>query len=171
MTAEPVTAELLHPWSVYLRAGEEARCRGDRRVGTDHILLALLDDPAIEALLGVTLNQARLSFDTLDQEALEAIGMPPGIDAPRMPMRDVPARPGFRAVMDKGRLRLTPAAKKVLEEAVKPLRHKTQVTGRQVLAQILNLQAPDPAAALMEALGVDRSVVRRRMEAVTADGS
>ncbi len=30
--------------------------------------------------------------------------------------------------MKKDRLRMTPAAKKVLEEAVKPMRRKTQVT-------------------------------------------
>ena len=35
-------------------AREEARRRGDRRVGTEHLLLALLEDPAIEAVLGVT---------------------------------------------------------------------------------------------------------------------
>jgi hypothetical protein len=67
------------------------------------------------------------------------------------------------------RLRMTPAAKKVLEEAVKPNRRKTQVTAQQVLAQILTLQPPDPAAVLLGALGVNTPEVRRRLDAVTPD--
>ena len=53
---------------------------------------------------------------------------------------------------------MTPAAKKVLEEAYKPKGHrKLQVTGPEVLAQILALQPPDPAAVLLGALGVNTS--------------
>jgi len=51
----------------------------------------------------------------------------------------------------------------VLEEAVKPNRRKTQVTAQQVLAQILPLQPPDPAAVLLGALGVDRAAARQRL--------
>ena len=71
--------------------------------------------------------------------------------------------------MKKDRLRMTPAAKKVLEEASKPNRRRLQVTAPQVLAQILTLQPPDPAAALLGALGVDASEVRCRLNAVTPD--
>jgi hypothetical protein len=38
-----------------------------------------------------------------------------------------------------------------------------------VLAQILTLQLPDPAAVLLGALGVNTSEVRRRLDAVTPD--
>ena len=64
---------------------------------------------------------------------------------------------------------MTPAAKNVLEEAVKPLRRKTEVTAQQVLAQILALQPPDPAAVLLAALGVSTPEVRRRLDAGTPD--
>jgi hypothetical protein len=84
-------------------------------------------------------------------------------------MRDVPKKPTLRDIMKKDRLRMTPAAKKVLEDAVKPNRRKTQVTALQVLAQILTLQPPDPAAVLLSALGVDMSEVRRRLDAVTTE--
>jgi hypothetical protein len=83
-------------------------------------------------------------------------------------MCTVPKKPTIRAVL-KDRRRMTPAAKKVLEEAVKPMRRKTQVTAEQVLAQILTLQPPDPAAALLGALGVNTSEIRRRLDAVTPD--
>jgi ATP-dependent Clp protease ATP-binding subunit ClpA len=154
MTTESAAPEVLHVWAVYLRASEEARRRGDRRTGTDHVLLALLEDPTVEVVLGVSLQQARLGS---------------GTDAPPLPMRAVPKKPRIRDLMQKDRLRMTPAAKKVLEGAVKPNRRKSQVTAQQVLAQILTLQPPDPAAVLLGALGVDTSEVRRRLDAVTPD--
>jgi len=169
MTTESAAPEMLHAWNFYLRASEEARRRGDRRTGTDHLLLALLEDPSIEAVLGVSLQQARQALESLDQEALGALGLGSGTDAPPLPMRAVPKKPTFKAVMKRDRLRMTPAAKKVLEDAVRPNRRKTQVTDQQVLAQLLTLERPDPAAVLLGALGVSTSEVRRRLETVTPD--
>ena len=120
MTAESAAPEVLHAWAIYLRASEEARRRGDRRTGTDHVLLALLEDPSIEVVLGVSLQQARQALESLDQEALGALGLGSGTDAPPLPMRAVPKKPRLRDLMQKDRLRMTPAAKKVLEEASKP---------------------------------------------------
>jgi ATP-dependent Clp protease ATP-binding subunit ClpA len=167
MTTESVAPEELHGWAIYLRASEEARRRGDRRAGTDHLLLALLEDPSAEAVLGVSLQQAREALESLDQEALGAVGMGPGIDAPALPMRAVPKKPRLRDIAQKDRLRMTPAAKKVLEAAAKPNRRRLYVTAEQVLAQILMLQPPDPAAVLLDALGVNTSEVRRRLDAST----
>ena len=169
MTTESVVPEVHHAWAIYMRASEEARRRGDRRAGTDHVLLALLEDPSIEVVLGVSLQQARQALESLDQEALGALGMGSGTIAPPLPMRAVPKKPTIRAIMKKDRLRMTPAAKKVLEEAAKPNRRKLQLTAQQVLAQILILQPPDPAAVLLGALGVNTSEVRRRLDAVTPD--
>src|SRR5579864_6709007 len=126
MTTESVAPEVLHPWGIYLQASEEARRRGDRRTGTDHLLLALLEDPSIEVVLGLSLQQARQALEALDQEALGALGMVSGTDAPALPMRAVPKKPRLRDVANKDRLRVTPAAKKVLEEAVRPSRRKLQ---------------------------------------------
>ena len=169
MTTESAAPEVLHAWAIYLRASEEARRRGDRRTGTDHLLLALFEDPSIEVVLGVNLQQARQALESLDHEALVTLGVGSDTDAPPLPMRAVPKKPTIKAVMKKDRLRLTPTAKKVLQEAVKPNRRKTQVTAQQVLAQILTLQPPDPAAVLLRALDVNRSEVRVRLGAVTPD--
>jgi ATP-dependent Clp protease ATP-binding subunit ClpA len=172
MTAESAAPEALHAWAIYMRASEEARRRGDRRTGTDHVLLALLEDPSAEGMLGVSLQQARQALESLDHQALGALGLGPGADAPALPMRAVPKKPKFRDVAKKDRFRMTPAAKKVLEEAYKPKGHrKLQVTGPEVLAQILTLQPPDPAAALLGALGVNTPEVRRRLDAVTSPAS
>ncbi len=157
MTTESVAPEVLHAWAICLRAGEEARRRGDRRAGTDHVLIALFEDPSIEVVLGVSLQQAREALESLDREALGAVGLGFGTDAPPLPMRAVPKKPTIRDVMQKDRLRMTPAAKKVLEEASKPNRRRLYVTAQQVLAQILTLQPPDPAAVLLGALGVNTS--------------
>ena len=170
MTTESAAPEVLHAWAIYLQASEEARHRGDRRTGTDHVLLALLEDPSVEVVLGVSLQQARQALASLDQEALGALGLGSGADAPPLPMHAVPKKPTIRDIMQKDRLRMTPAAKKVLEEAVTPNRRKTQVTAQQVLAQILTLQPPDPAAVLLGALGVNASEVRRRLDVATPDG-
>ena len=169
MTTGSVAPETLHAWAIYLQASEEARRRGDRRTGTDHILLALLENPSIKAVLGVSLPQARQALDSLDHEALGALGLGSGANAPELPMRAVPKKPRIRDVAQKDRLRMTPSAKKVLEEASKPNRRKLQVTAQQVLAQILTLQPPDPAAVLLGALSVNTSEVRRRLDAVTPE--
>jgi hypothetical protein len=169
MTTKSVVPEVLHVWGIYMQASEEARRRGDRRTGTDHVLLALMDDPSVEVALGVSLQQARQALESLDHEALGALGLGSETDAPPLPMRAVPKRPKFKDVMKKDRLRMTPAAKKVLEDAVKPNRRKTQVTAQQVLAQILTLQPPDPAAVLLDALGVKTAEIRERLDAVTPE--
>jgi hypothetical protein len=168
MTTESVVPEMLHGWAIYLRASEEARRRGDRRTGSDHLLLALLEDPSIEVVLGVSLQQARRALESLDHEALAALGLRSGTDAPPLPMRAVPRKPRIRDVAQKDRFRMAPAAKKVLEEASKPNRRRLYVTAQQVLAQILTLQPPDPAAVLLGALGVNTSEVRRRLIAPAA---
>jgi hypothetical protein len=156
MTTESVVPKALHGWAIYLQAGEEARRRGDRRTGTDHLLLALLEDPSVEAVLGVSLQQARGALESLDREVLGALGLGAGADAPPLPMRAVPKKPRIRDIAKKDRIRMTPAAKKALEDAYKPKGHrKLQVTGPEVLAQILALQPPDPAAVLLGALGVN----------------
>ena len=169
MTTESVVPEVLHAWAICLQASEEARRRGDRRTGTDHVLLALLEDPSIEVVLGVSLQQARQALESLDHEALGALGLGSGTDAPPLPMRTVPKKPTIKDIMKKDRLRITPTAKRVLENASKPNRRRLQVTAQQVLAQILALQPPDPAAVLLGALGVNTSVVRRRLDAVAPD--
>jgi hypothetical protein len=133
-------------------------------------LLALLEDPPTEVVLGVSLQQARQALESLDKEALGALGMKSGTDAPPLPMRAVPDKPRLRDIMKKkDRLRMTPAAKKVVEDAAKPNRRKLQITDQQVLGQLLTLQPPDPAAVLLDALGVNSLEIRRRLDTDTPE--
>ena len=169
MSIHSTEPDVQHVWSVYLRASEEARRRGDRRTGTEHLLLALLEDPSIEALVGVDLDQAREVLDSLDHQALAALGLDSRIDAPALPTHPVTKEPRLRDVIKEDRLRMSPEAKKVLERAVKPNRRKTQVTASQVLAQILTLGSTDPAAALLGALGVDVAELASALNVVASD--
>jgi ATP-dependent Clp protease ATP-binding subunit ClpA len=142
---------------VLTSATEEARRRGDRRLGTDHLLLGLLhdaDSPATRAL-GVDLAAARAASDALDLAALAAVG----VNVARLgdPPQPVRAR---------GRLSLTSGARAVFVHAVEDARRgRTQsIDARHFLLALLDRERPDPAAELLEALGVDRSQVRRRLD-------
>ncbi|MDQ6615071.1 MAG: Clp protease [Actinomycetota bacterium] len=162
MTSRSTTADAYHPWTTYILAREEARRRGDRRAGTEHLALGLLGDPAIESLLGVRLQGARDALDSLDRRALGAVGIDATFDAPSLPMRQTPTRPTVKAVL-KDRLPLTPAAKAALQEAARPMRRGQQITPQQVLLRLLDQKEPDPVATLFATLGVDTAAVRERL--------
>jgi hypothetical protein len=169
VTASSDTGGSYHPWTTYIHAREEARRRGDRKVGTEHLLLGLLCDRNIGSVLGTGLQPARDALDTLDREALTALGIALTLDAPPLPVRQTPARPTLKAVLT-GRLPLTPAAKRTLAEAGKPVRRGRRITSQQVLLKLLDLDAPDPAATLLATLGVDRAAVRERLGLPPAAG-
>jgi Clp amino terminal domain, pathogenicity island component len=165
VTPKSTAGDAYHPWTTYIWAREEARRRGDHRVGTDHLLLGLLHDAAVRSAMGVDLKAARDALDSLDRQALEALGMtPPTLDAPALAMREAPPRPTLKAVL-KDRLPLTPAAKGALREAGTPMRHGRHINPQQVLLELLDLNFPDPAVALFTALGIDRSALKKRLDA------
>jgi ATP-dependent Clp protease ATP-binding subunit ClpA len=144
-------------WAVLTTSKEEAQRRGDRRVGTDHLLLGLLRDRGSVAaeVLGVDLAAARAAADELDRSALTAIGISPGeqrLPAPTAEMRRVPLTSGARTALKLG-----------IEQARE---HKARtVQSRHLLAALLGLRHPDPAAQLLVALGVDPDAALARLEA------
>jgi hypothetical protein len=147
-------------------ATEEAGRRGDRRLGTDHLLLGLLhdaDSPAAVAL-GLSLADARAARDALDLAALEAVGVkvaavgepPPVAFGRRLP----PLTSGARAVLERAigdaRLRRT--------GRVDPGHFLLgRIGAGNYLLALLSCERPDPAAELLHALGVDRKAVRERL--------
>jgi ATP-dependent Clp protease ATP-binding subunit ClpA len=134
----------------------EARRRGDRRIGTEHLLLALLQDEGLAGIVGVDAHTAQQAADQLDRDALAAIGVTLG------DFRPTADRAGTRSVP-----RMTPGAKTVLQQA---LRNATAekaraITSRHMLLALLDRRQPDPAAALLVALAVDEPVLRARLAA------
>jgi Clp amino terminal domain, pathogenicity island component len=137
---------------VYLDALAEARRRGDRRVGTDHIALAMLCDPDSNTAraLGFSLDSARTALQTLDSEALATLG----IDAPFVEVATAPRT--------RERLSLTPAGRAIFT-GLRRVAAGERLGPKHVLLALLGQQRPDPAAELFDALGVDRDVVRARL--------
>jgi hypothetical protein len=173
MTAKANKVGGYNPWVAAVYAREEARRRGDRRVGTEHLVLGLLREPGVAEVLGCDLGAAREALDAMDRDALVAIGIDKPLDAPPVPTRE-PALDGRRAILKAiltDHLPTTPVAKRVMEEAGKDdhgrwvdTRQKARGWSRErVLIALLSLAPPDPAAALLDALDVDRAAVGARL--------
>jgi ATP-dependent Clp protease ATP-binding subunit ClpA len=137
---------------LYREASAEAKRRGDRRVSTEHIALAMLVDPDSETAraLGVSLEAARAALETLDREALTSVGI------------DVNAN--LAVIFDRRgeRLRLTPAGKAVLTGLRREAAGE-RLGAKQVLFALLARERPDPAAELFHTIGVDRTQIRNRL--------
>jgi hypothetical protein len=165
MTKHSKPADAWNPWSTYIDAREEARRRGDRKVGTEHLILGLLREPVLAQALGCDLHTARDTLDAMDHDALAAIGIGAAFNAPPIPIDEPvkrPSRPTLKAVL-RDRLPMTPAAKTALEKAYKERRRGHHIPPQQVLLTVLELKPPDPAAELIAALGVDRAAARQRL--------
>jgi ATP-dependent Clp protease ATP-binding subunit ClpA len=139
--------------SALLRAADtEAARRGDRYVGTEHLLLGLLAEPGgiAERTLGVTLGDARDALTRLDAQALEAVGVGPGLTT-----ADPSGSGGHR-------FRLSNGAKQALVRAVTDAkdRGKGVISGRMLLAGVMAGEPPDPAADLVRFMGLDVGAIR-----------
>jgi len=138
-------------------AAEEARRRGDRRLGTDHLLLGLLHDPVSAAAraLQVDLDAARTSADALDRAAMAAVGIE--VDH----LGQLNAAAPFRRLPP-----LTSGARAVLKSTIDTARpSKTgRIETHHFLLALLDRKRPDPAAQLLEALGVDPAATRGRLD-------
>jgi ATP-dependent Clp protease ATP-binding subunit ClpA len=140
-------------------AAEEARRRGDRRLGTDHLLLGLLHDQAspTAAALGVSLERARSASDALDKEALHAVGVEVEVEqlagtAPAGRARRLPP--------------LTSGARAVIKSTINQAHPKNAAIDEgHFLLAILDRDRPDPAAELLRALGIEPAAVRARISA------
>lgn len=126
----------------------EARGRGDSIVGTDHLLVALLHDPALASgVLGRrTPDDARTALRERDSAALLAAG----VDA------DTVASTGL-AVDDEARLPLSAGTRHVFEAArrITTAQGRRRVQPHDLLAALASRATPDPGLDLLVALGLD----------------
>lgn len=142
--------------TVVVSAVAEAGRRGDHRVGTEHLLLGLLHDPASPAAraLGTDLHAARNALRAMDVEALDAVGIAATHLPDRAPLHG-----------RTGHVPFTSAAKSAL---ARTLREATRRKDRRLepvhlLLALLTSEAPDPAAALLARLDIDAGRVRDRL--------
>lgn len=131
----------------------EAGRRGDRRIGTEHLLLAVLEDDGIARAFGVDAETAREVADGLDGAALAAIGIETG-----------DFRPTGHAVLGR-RVPLTAGAKAVLQQtlAQAAAEKARTITSRHIMLALLDRHRPDPAASVLAELPVDLEAARSRM--------
>jgi ATP-dependent Clp protease ATP-binding subunit ClpA len=134
----------------------EAERRGDRRIGSEHLLIALLQDDGLAAVAGVDAGTARDTADRIDCSALAAIGLTLGEFHPSTPGaigRRVPfMTAGAKAVI-----------RRALTEAAAEKAHT--ITSRHMLLAVLDRAEPDPAASLLAELSIDRAALRERLAA------
>jgi hypothetical protein len=154
-----------NPWLTVVRsAHDEARRRGDRRVGTEHLMLGLLgaSELGMDRLLGVDLDRARGALQGLDRAALAAIGIQVGGLPPPVPTPEPPIAPLVGGRMP---MALTSGAGAVLNQAMRGSNRGERAEGPgQLLLALLACPRPDPVAGLIEALEIDVDAVRARLE-------
>jgi ATP-dependent Clp protease ATP-binding subunit ClpA len=141
-------------------AVEEARLRGDRRVGTEHLLLGALraSTPDEVRALGVDGVAVRSALADLDREALATIGLDDrGVERPPVPAsrKHTPFTSGGRAVIPRALAESRRAGSR-------------RIAARHLLLAILDGERPDPAADALAHLGVDRAAAARRIRETAA---
>jgi hypothetical protein len=135
--------------AVFLSIKEAGR-RGDRRLGTDHLLFGVLHDAALAALVGVDDTGARTVADGLDRASLAAVGLDIGTFgrlAPAVGAARLPFTSGAKVVL-KRTLALTVAEK------------ARRIQARHLLLALLERNEPDPAAQVFAALNIDKPRTR-----------
>ncbi|MEV7981210.1 Clp protease N-terminal domain-containing protein [Streptomyces sp. NPDC086519] len=133
---------------------DETKLRGDRRIGTEHLLLGVLHEPGAARALGTDLETARAALDTLDRSALAVVG----IDVRGIERAPIPA--------SRKRTPLTSGARAVLPRALAETRKagSRRITPEHLLLALLDCRRPDPVAELLAELGIDRTAVRARIQ-------
>lgn len=155
--------------TVVTTAVAEAEDRGDRHIGTEHLLLGVLSspNPVVQAVAhagGVDLARARRALDDADADALAAIG----IDVTVLPqeLSDPSAAGSRRTPWRRSHRPLTGGAKQTLQGALRVavgLGHRWIGTEHLLLALCAGAE-PDPAIHLLASLTVDPTAMRADLE-------
>lgn len=136
-------------------AKDEAALSGDRRIGADHLLIALLHDPLVATALNTSAHDARHAFAELDRRALAAVGVD---------LSDI--EPGASASLNR-HTPFTTGAKQTLSRAVRTatIEKARVIASRHLALALLDRHQPDPVGELLDALNVDRSAARELLAA------
>ncbi|MBT0773699.1 hypothetical protein KIH74_32440 [Kineosporia sp. J2-2] len=132
----------------------EAGLRGDRRIGTEHLLLGVLHAPGPAAALATDVQAARHALDDLDRAALGVVGI------------DVEGIERLPSPASRKRAPFTSGARAVFPRALSQTRRSgsRRITPEHVALALLECARPDPAGELLDQLGVDRQAARTRLQ-------
>lgn len=151
-----------------MSAVSESERRGDRHIGTEHLLLGVIasanpmTSAAVDAA-GLHLQAARRALDDADSDALAAIGI--DVTAARARSEAWRRSPG-RFLRRPAHRPFTGGAKQTLEATLREalaLRDRHIGTEHLLLA-LCARSAPDPASLLLRVLGVDAGRLRTDVE-------
>ncbi len=141
---------------------DEANRRGDRHIGTEHLLLGVLADPhgACARAVGVGLGEARDALDQLDRDALRGIGIDAELPGP---IGSPPSR-GWR------RPPLTGGAKAAFRRAIREVERSDEprIGARHLLLGVLGADGHDAALALLDRLDIEVDDLRDRLAPINA---
>ncbi|KQX06841.1 MULTISPECIES: Clp protease N-terminal domain-containing protein [unclassified Leifsonia] len=138
-----------------VRSIEIAGRRGDRRLGTEHLLMAALGDATIVDAVGVEAADAEAAADQADREALALVGVDVAAYGPLSPAVGAP-RPRFTAGAKV-------VMKRTLEYAVVERARRMEL--RHLVLALLDRPDSDPATMLLARLDVDAKQLRARLQA------
>lgn len=156
--------------AVVINAVGEAERRGDRHVGSEHLLLAVIASanplvtPALDTF-GIDPQRARAALDASDLAALAAVGV--DVAALPAPAPDDGGRRSFGRLRGPGSHKpFTGGAKQTLEAT---LREALRLGDRHIgiehmLLALAARTAPDPAHHLLTAMSVDPAALRTEVE-------
>jgi ATP-dependent Clp protease ATP-binding subunit ClpA len=140
---------------VFEAAKDEAQMRGQHRVGSDHLLLALLREPegVASRVLGMDVDQGRQALEQLDARALAAVG----VQASEV----LPAASRLR-----GRIRFTDGAKSALVRSVRLAQRQGSkvITPAHLTAGLLAADSPDPVVSILRVAGIDATEAQKTLE-------
>ena len=152
--------------AIVTTAVAQAEKRGDSRVGTEHLLIAVagVRFPFQRTLLGpldVAPDEIRWQLERLDSESLAAVGVDPGLLDPALRALDstAPARARRHRPFTHGAKAVLVGA---LRETIK--RGGRQIGTEHVLLALLAVPAQDPVSRVFASLGADPLEIRTHIE-------
>lgn len=144
----------------------EASARGDIRIGSEHLLVALAGVPlpfqrSVLGPLDVGPEGIRDQLDRLDSESLASVGFDPDLLHPSL------RAAGAGPAKARRHLPFTHGAKAVLEGSLREAirRGDRHIGAEHVLLSLLAVPPEDPVARVFAHLEADPVVIRARIEA------
>jgi ATP-dependent Clp protease ATP-binding subunit ClpA len=135
---------------VVISAVEEADRRGDSRVGTDHLLVVIAQARSLAGIFPSP-DEIRAQIDRLDEEALRAVGLDPGLNDHERPSlgrgKHIPFTGASRE-----------ALKRALKEAV-AWGHR-HIGVEHIALALVTGEPPDRALAIIDGLGLSADAIR-----------
>jgi ATP-dependent Clp protease ATP-binding subunit ClpA len=136
---------------VVTHAVEEAQNRGDSRIGTEHLLIGVVQARSLQDLLP-DVESIRSELDRMDREALASVGLDPALIEVAGPAR------GKRS----GHIPFTSGAKDILKDALRAaldLGHR-HIRVEHIAVALTEIEGPDRATGVLYGLDLDPDALR-----------